>query len=331
MGIRDLHRTMNGLARDTWNVFRDSDDFRLQFHEPGVTDHLLLSLRRSLSSMSLPMQVVQVSSYQENRIGADVEFWIALDDGRYFGYSIQAKRSRVKDVIADVIEYPAIDHEVGTRAPREQQFDLLIRMAQQRGVHPVHVFYNGWSTHRSGPGVPYGSTERMIRSRPYFGCAAIPSQRVQTAFRAAPTRGQSLEAATYTPWTVPWSHLFLVNGWLGTGHLQGTWQPALSKLEREHLYLPRETNGLFSASDVAIIGRQYRWRGLRSQGADRDRSILDDAAFSSFDSQQDRDLFADRIPIDVALALSNGGPVAAESKTLELAPPLYAVVVGQWG
>lgn len=330
MGLVGLHSAMNKLARDVWDDFADADVLGAILYEPGVTDRLLLNLRRHLRGDGLPLRVVQVSSGRENEIGADLELWLALEDGRFFGYSIQSKRCVARGVRQDIIDYPSLDHEVGPADAREQQFDVLIRESQRRGAHPVHLFYNGWAATRAGDRVPYPPSTRMEKARPYFGCAALSTHHVRRLFASASKPSERLGAVLYAPWTVPWSHLFLVNGWMGTGVPIGEW--GWSRPEPGAMYFPRSSGVGFRTDDITVLARQYL---AVSAAVDR-REVASTGVMFAPEGDGDHGLFAEELPADVLSALrTNDRARGGETPLDPLLPvgrsdgtPRYAVVIG---
>jgi hypothetical protein len=197
MILEPLVTQMDELARSTWRRLEESQAQRMPLGENTLTDINLLDLKTLVSKAGLPLRIVPITQNAEARIGADFEFWLRLETGEYFGYSIQAKKV-VKGL--KHLTYPQLK-EPGF-PPDRFQYDTLLDHAVSYGTIAVHVFYNGWQLTRAA----------LHQEKPdpgVYGCAAVCTIDMKRLREAGGKRNCN-KATRFAEVSMPWSDLFRV-------------------------------------------------------------------------------------------------------------------------
>lgn len=129
----DLVTSFWRTAHWTWERRRVAKQIGFPFSEETITETILLDLA---TQNRAEIQIQPLTKYQESQIGADWE-WCFYNEGgnRFFRTLVQAKVLDNLDA-----EYAHIDRKIGNTGVR--QIDRLLRVARDRGVPALYVFYN---------------------------------------------------------------------------------------------------------------------------------------------------------------------------------------------
>ena len=197
MSLEPLVSQMDDLARWTWGALELNHDLGMRLGENTLTEFHLLSIANQMSILGLPLQVVPITQNDERRIGADFEFWLRLQTGELFGYSIQAK----KVVLGKKHHtYPQLKERGATSTVF--QYDTLLEHAQAYNTIAMHVFYNGWPLNQ---GALYHRSPNALT----YGCAAVRSTDVKR-LREGNGKRKDNKTTTYAFRSMPWSQLFRI-------------------------------------------------------------------------------------------------------------------------
>ncbi|WP_280504968.1 DUF6615 family protein [Nocardia farcinica] len=219
--INELCKGMDRLARQTWKNYELGSEVGLVPGEESTTDSVLLDLWRVSSDI---LHVNKFTRHQEQRNGADWEWWVGSDTDGWLRLRIQAKRIYEQN-------YERLDHR--DKKTRVFQYDTLIQgCAQDSYTYPVHVFYNGWPNTRFGRTTP---TEDLValtqnqwwkgrfRRRANWGITALSSYDVGRLFS-----GGGSYAPRYLEHAMPWSELFRA----GTEAQSKPWKTPLNHIHQ---------------------------------------------------------------------------------------------------
>ncbi|MDT0179882.1 hypothetical protein Q9S36_06610 [Microbacterium sp. ARD31] len=185
----------------TWRILSVASSLKQPFPEPSITSWALLSLAHFADSAGLPISIKQISAVQENKLGADFEFFVRLHDGNFFALSMQAKRVHLaqRHPVYTELGHPGL-------APGTFQYDTLIDHSSQIGSIPIHVLYNGWR--RRDPYLPFAHLDD--EDRELFGCAAISTHKLRSIRegRGPAAKSNTNKLMHFVDFVFPWSDLF---------------------------------------------------------------------------------------------------------------------------
>jgi hypothetical protein len=206
--VAGLRADMDRLAVRTWRKIECSVERGMSFAETSLTDENLLELAIKHPAL----RVHKFASGDEADSGADWEWWIGSDQTGWLCLRVQAKR---------VYGHEYKELTKGGRAPARFQYDTLIGCCDpERGVYPLHVFYNGWSRGALGSAGAYWPTGANWRACPqgfgprtcrharprHYGCAVASSLAVKVV-HDAPSSGTGRAVRDHLSNSLPWSYL----------------------------------------------------------------------------------------------------------------------------
>lgn len=167
-GIRPYLRSLAGWA---WNRQNDAKRHGLSLQEETLTEILLLRIAKDCRPLRL--QVRMFTRPQENRNGADWEWFLRGPSCHGIGYRVQAKRL-----------YQTGRHkgQYGGHDPAGPQTTKLISMAGKSNI-PIYVFYNNDSTTAF-----YGRSSPGFRSPSFWGCSYAHASSVKAAGSRDPSK-----------------------------------------------------------------------------------------------------------------------------------------------
>jgi hypothetical protein len=176
------------LAARTWTDLRDAHEAGLSLGEEGITDQLLLSLKRACPTM------IAISAFNRRiegqTTGADWEWWFC-GSTRSFGMRVQAKKLNIRS-----LRYDCLDHVV--KGTRRTQVNLLIKdaEAQRPRLYPLYCFYNYW---------PESSVSLRWNCRSFaphwewFGCSVCDARAVKDMIAKGEKHVSAIGQISY-PW-----------------------------------------------------------------------------------------------------------------------------------
>lgn len=156
---------LEGLALDTWERLRDSQDLQIRFGEETITDLVLLELKRS----RVPgIEVLQTNKAAESTQGTDWEWWIGSATAGWLRFAVQAKKLGL-----ETMRYDALGHKVG----KDRQIDLLLKFAATNRAIPLYCFFNFVSPVEGQKGWRCCESFNV----PQLGCTLAPAAIVKKA------------------------------------------------------------------------------------------------------------------------------------------------------
>jgi len=233
MDLRALCDLMDNLSRETWKGLTESVGLGIPWGEVTITDTLLRALARHARdhASEYTLEVRPVTQTKEGHIGADFEFWLAMPDGTYRAFSLQAKKAK-----------PPLNpgYDVAYLTGGRKQYEVLLEHATIEPVVPLHLFYNGgYCAHAPFPDPP---REAML-----YGCAIVPTMVVKSIDEEEGYKGAGRKSVMrYAPSSMPWSSIFRwprdYQSWYGAGPA-----PAIPGLGE-----PFSTNGTWEQWDNGL-------------------------------------------------------------------------------
>ncbi|MGW4336655.1 DUF6615 family protein [Rhodococcus koreensis] len=198
MTRNSLQRLLDEISVNTWLKLVAAREHETSLNEESITENNFADVH----SWTQGLHVHQFNTTKERAAGADWEWWVGSDSSDWIKFRIQAKR-------VYETKYEQLIHRGDFDG--ERQYDTLIRTSLgDEGVHPVHVFYNGWDSKR----FPNREDEDALRGNHHFygfgcrkelwGCAALSSFVVRDLHRTHKTS----YAPDYLRHAIPWSKLF---------------------------------------------------------------------------------------------------------------------------
>lgn len=120
----------------TWYILEGRFITNLSVGEETITDISLIELQKSLGSSTT---IKKFTKKQENRTGADWEWWI-IERGKAISLRVQAK------ILSVDMKYKSLNY-IGKS--KKAQIDILIKQAATDKCIPIYIFYNYVNTFRT--------------------------------------------------------------------------------------------------------------------------------------------------------------------------------------
>ncbi len=176
------------LAANTWQRVRDGHELGVRLGETGLTDYLLLELKRVNSPR---LHVFKTSQNLEAKQGTDWEWWIGSNQTGWIRYAVQAKK-----LYLDKHTYARLRHSVGG----VEQVDVLEQYANANDAVPLYCFYNysDW--------VDLATCWQcsLLQENDQLGCTITPSFIVRDALAPGARGRRNFEAIHGHSQTIPW-------------------------------------------------------------------------------------------------------------------------------
>jgi len=166
-GIRPYLRSLAGWA---WNRQNDAKKHGLSLQEETLTEMLLLRIAKECRPLGL--QVRMFTRPQENRNGADWEWFVRGPRCPGIGFRVQAKR---------LYQDGRYRGKYGGHDPGGPQTAKLISMAGKTNT-PIYVFYNNSSTTLFD-----GLSSAGFRGPSFWGCSYASASSVRAEGSRAPS------------------------------------------------------------------------------------------------------------------------------------------------
>lgn len=158
--MKDICRTFQGLAQQTWDTLAVSRLVAYPMQEETFTDLHLLYLKLHHPEV----KIVSFTKPQEGVNGADWEWWFRLADGNWVGYRVQAKVLDVRSERFEQLYYRKDKSSVS-------QCDKLIAAAKADKKYPCIPIYALYLHSTAHP--------KTIDAR--YGCSTVSAYRIRAA------------------------------------------------------------------------------------------------------------------------------------------------------
>lgn len=209
--------TFRDQSERTWAMLSDAATVAFQPLEETLTDINLLALK-----VKHPYEVITqtIPKHQEAVTGADWEWWLTGNSGKWLGFRLQAKVIKLRSSTYEHLHYR------GKKSPLYQS-DLLIRSAISHPIRtiPLYCLYTFWSDPAIAFSWPCGSFPDDERS---FGCSLASA----FAVRRLRLRRKTNDLKSLLPTMNPWHCLVCCEGFGGNDLPNRAWSYWRNKILR---------------------------------------------------------------------------------------------------